>query len=94
MASTPRVTRSLLVRGLLWISRGSFAITFLLVMITRSWESGLFAQLPLYRFHIGGQAYLVGALTILPALAGSSWALARWAERLRGLVNSVDSEVA
>lgn len=83
MSRPPNITRSRVAQGLLWTSRVLSAATFLLAMMTRSWESGLFVLLPLFRFSTGGHSYQVGALAVLPLLVGGIWAIARWLERPR-----------
>jgi hypothetical protein len=68
---------------LLQISRLAFTLTFLLAMMTPVWRNGLFAKLPVSRFHVSGQSFPVGALAIVPVIAGCTWLVGRLLERPR-----------
>lgn len=68
---------------LLWTSRLAFALAFVLAMSTPVWRDGLFARLPVWRFRTSGQSFRVGALALLPVLAGGVWVAGRLLERPR-----------
>ena len=68
---------------LLWVSRLAFTLAFVLAMSTPMWRNGLFARLPVWRFRTSGQSFQIGALALLPVIAGGAWAAGRLIERPR-----------
>jgi O-antigen ligase len=66
---------------LCWLSRGSFALSFLLAMSTPSWDAGTFSYLPLLRFRFSGQRFEVGMLVLLPLVTAATWTAARLVQR-------------
>ena len=51
------------------VSRATFAVSFLLVMLTPAWERGTFTLLPIVQFRLSGQRFQIGILALLPAVA-------------------------
>ena len=58
--------RSLQASGvLLAASHLTFALSFLLAMMTPTWRDGAFSLLPVVTFRVSGQSFRIGALALL-----------------------------
>lgn len=64
-----------------WLSRVSFALSYLLAMSTPAWEQGTFTHVPVLRFRLSGQRFQVGVLTLLPLLSAVAWGVAHVVQR-------------
>jgi O-antigen ligase len=69
--------------ALLQTSRLAFTLAFVLAMSTPVWREGLFTRLPVFKFRTSGQSFQIGALALLPLLAGGTWTAGRLLERPR-----------
>jgi hypothetical protein len=75
------VARTRVGHYLLQTSRLTFALSFLLAMMTPGWQEGVFTYLPILRFRLSGQRFQIGILALLPGVAATTWVLARFFER-------------
>jgi len=75
--------RSVASKWLLWVSRVTFALSFLLAMMTPAWESGTFTLWPILSFSLSRLRFQVGILTLLPCVAATACFLAFVFERPR-----------
>jgi O-antigen ligase len=59
----------------------TFALSFLLAMLTPTWRDGAFARLPVLTFRVTGLSFRIGALAFLPMVAGGAWVAGRLLEK-------------
>jgi hypothetical protein len=78
-----RLARAVIVRWLLRCSRGAFALSFLLAMMTSDWDGGLFASPVLLELDLAGDQLSIGRWVLLPFSALALWAAARLLEMPR-----------